>query len=348
MDLKIESQEIEQVQENRSAKTILFFIGFLICFSFLAVYWFNSTLTLQNNSKRNPGLKNFWVEHTYQTNLKQLGEALVIVISNSQGYAKGLPDHQIYPSLLEQSLNSNPASPVRVLNWSIWGGKGPEFILLAAAASRLNPDALILVAGAESFSARHMIQNAETGSHLPWGSDTSLLLGYSEVREKISSSYLTHFFNLNDALEITVARLWPPWRFRHLPLEKTRNSLGFYLPVKNLRKKLLPYGQIHRDFRQQQMDLDRIQYPVSEKLLDWFIDATAGISGRMIFVEIPRCDGEVGTRTLPGYEIQTFFQDHGFETWEFPNQLSREDYQTPLYFSVKGHQRFADLLAGRL
>ena len=108
---------------------------------------------------RNPNYRRAWPAFT-EPRPRDADEKLVIVISNSQGFAHELKDPgQVYTHLLEAQLNKQVTdTKIKVLNWSLGGVSGPEMLLLASRAADHKPDALLIITHSNPFS-HHRLNN---------------------------------------------------------------------------------------------------------------------------------------------------------------------------------------------
>lgn len=108
------------------------------------------------DESRNPNYRRAWPAFTEPRD-RGSEERLVIVISNSQGFAHELKDpDECYTHQLEERLAVD--GPVTVANWSLGGASGPEMLLFAARAIDHDPDLLIIVTHSNPFS-HHRLNN---------------------------------------------------------------------------------------------------------------------------------------------------------------------------------------------
>ena len=171
----------------------------------------------RDGDARNPNYRRLWPEYVLDTLPKREGELLVILISNSQGYGPELPAELIYPVRLERLLSERWQRPVRVANWSMQSGNAPDFVALAAAAPRLDPDVTLLLTSPRNFSQKFRMQQGEPIG-LDYGlPDTRRLIGYAGVRARLPRSFTDYYVHTNELLDATLARLMPLWRYRDLP-----------------------------------------------------------------------------------------------------------------------------------
>ena len=98
---------------------------------------------------RNPAVRYGWPGWTAPRPRPEEQE-LVVVISNSQGFAPELDDpSRTWPAQLERRLLAGGERAV--YNWSLNAARGPELAVLAAAAGRHAPDLVLVVAGSGTF-----------------------------------------------------------------------------------------------------------------------------------------------------------------------------------------------------
>jgi len=99
---------------------------------------------------RNPAVRYGWPGWTAPRD-RPAGQRLVVVLSNSQGFAPELEDPSLtWPSRLRRRLLEG--GDAAVYNWSLNAARGPELAVLAAQAGRHEPDLVLVVAGSGTFS----------------------------------------------------------------------------------------------------------------------------------------------------------------------------------------------------
>lgn len=171
-----------------------------------------------DGARRNPHFRRAWVEHVLRTPPAHPGEHVILLISHSQGWGREVRDDQTYAAQLELLLRNRPgAPPVRVVNWSVPAGRAAEFVVLAAAAHRVRPGHLLLVASPAQFRDTTGAAALEDETGAAWASDAYYLLGYESVRRHIPGTFRDRFIRGGDALDILLGRAWPGWRVRGLP-----------------------------------------------------------------------------------------------------------------------------------
>ncbi len=104
---------------------------------------------------RNPNYRRGWVAWT-EPRPREPDERLIVLISNSQGFAPEIPeDERIYSARLARRLDeAEPTHRHIVANWSIGGGGAPEMVLLAARAVEHRPDLLMVVTHNTPFTRK--------------------------------------------------------------------------------------------------------------------------------------------------------------------------------------------------
>ncbi len=295
--------------------------------------------------KRNAFVNQMWVPHVFQSDKGKADELLVIIISNSQGFDKQLQDQQLYPNKLEEHLAKLVNKPVRVLNWSIFGGNAPEFVLLGAATNRLNPDILLLIATQRNFNERYLLLNPKTESHYPWGSDTQLLLGYWDVTRHVPIEFVSHFFNFRDLIEIGLARIWPSWHYRQMPLMHLRENQPFKHAEPHLRKELYPYGGTDEARVLERLEAYRKHKLTGWNLVEYFLSSTASLKTRKIYVEMPRRPRREFSLKEEQEQFYRTLNSGGFEIRDLSSSIPETLFLGDLYLKPEGHELFAQNLA---
>lgn len=325
----------------------------LICFILLIIFTgtaLNLLFDLWHSSlktKRNPFFRRAWVEHVYDVKPKQPGEKLIIIISNSQGYGKEIKDEHTYASLLEKYLRLKLKSPVRVLNWSVPGGSGAEYTLLAAASHRLNPDILLLMAPPASFQHKFMVLNKASKPQIPWASDCHFLLGFSDVLRYVPKPFIDHFYKGIDPSDLYLGRIFPLWRYRTLPMA--------WLMQFKIFRPFEKYGAVDRwglfkEVRQNRNKASSIA-PVGKidfQLLNVYLQATRSLKAKKIFASMPLKSLARNRYTRFTEQYRDDFKASGFEAWDLSDQISDDSFVTFSHMNERGHKEIAKLLAERL
>lgn len=174
-------------------KFILFFALLFFCLLMLeeTSRYFLLPQKIPNSEevRRNHFYRRGWLEYT---SFKRSNDHRIILISNSQGYARELPENLIYPTLLENKLNKSKFQGLndwRVENWSLPGGNFPEFIILAAKAATIK--ARIVIVSFYILNLKPSFFNQDISFFL---NDTNRLLLDSKIRSKIPENFLKRHF----------------------------------------------------------------------------------------------------------------------------------------------------------
>lgn len=313
---------------------LLYFVIFMILTSIVI----NASFNLWHGhfkTKRNPHFRRAWVEHVYKARPKQAGEKLLIIISNSQGYGNEVKDEETYVYLLEKNLNFIWKSPVRVLNWSVHGGAGPEFVILLAAANRLHPDTLLLIVSPGNFRNFYMSLDEHSKPKMPWASDCRFLLGFSDIRKYVPRLFVKHFFKMIDEVDIYLGRYYPLWRYRpHFISWLSRSTI------------------LRRFGKDENVNYGKVKKTIDSKLLGYCLETTTSLKAKKVFVLMPQ-------RSMVNKRFPKFIQQYqrqldatGYEVWDLSHQisdnLSDNHFRTLSHLNKKGHAKLADLLTERL
>ena len=138
------------------------------------------------DTPRNPNFLRAWPAYTAPRG-RAPDEKLIILISNSQGYAPELEDaSQVYAHRLQTLLNEqDPTHKYIVANWAIAGASGPEFLLLAARAVDHDPDLLMVVTHSNPFTNGRV--NPDLSFYI---SDCNQLIYDDSIRERLPNWFL--------------------------------------------------------------------------------------------------------------------------------------------------------------
>lgn len=166
-------------------------------------------------ARRNPHFARNWVDYT-APRPRDPGHRLIILISNSQGFAREYEDAAVcFPARLERALaEARPEDRWTVLNWSVVGGHGPEMAILGARAAAHRPDMVIYVAHTFNFTWRAGVSPARL-DQARWNSDIGELAHLASVRRRLSSEFLSRC----QAFDPTT------WLAAHSGLVRLRNRL---------------------------------------------------------------------------------------------------------------------------
>lgn len=321
---------------------VLYFFIFLLLLDFIVTASFEAWRS-SLKEKRNPLNRRNCVEHVYKNTPRQVNETLIIIISNSQGYGDEVEDSETYPYILETKLRAVSKSPVRILNWSICGSAGPEMILLAAAAQRLNPSVVMVILSPDAFIHRLVERDEKTELLRPFASDSIQLMAYSDVRENLSKTYLKYFLRWIDRVDIYLARFYAPWRYRTLPLAFLAHfeTFKFFEPNRRAYAWLDEYRGRFGLFEKSEK-VDRLFDP---EFFECFKETMRVFSCRHLVIVMPmKNHKDVHNRdSISDYENAVKNTDIEFHDLSF--KLDDDAFITFFHLNKKGHSDMANLLA---
>ena len=329
-------------------QAVLLTLALLIVVNLTAGAALDAHFLSRDGDARNPNYRRLWPEYVLRTKPKAQDESLVIVISNSQGYGPEIPSRYIYPVQLEKHLSERWQRPVRVVNWSVQSGNATDFIALAAAAARVDPDVTLLVTSPRNFGRPFRVQQGEpTG--LDYGlPDIPRLIGYADLRSQMPDSFLDYYVHPNEILDVTLARVMPLWRYRDLP-----QMLAFdHPPLRRFTKGADQQNWRYRDpaapmWRESQI-VDLHVPLISWELVDEMAEALAEVPGRRIHVQMP--SHSVTNRDFRSFSrrVRGRFEAVGVETWDLSGRVEDRHFITVSHMKETGHLAFADVLAEEL
>lgn len=349
-------ENVASAASYTSFRAVLWSLFFFVLFAFIFGVWAEKWLQQYANEKRNVFFRRGWVEHVLSGVASRRPGKLVIIISNSQGYGFELSDTETYPVLLEKMLKQQFNEEVQVLNWSVSGGKTPEFAILAAAAKYIAPDVLIFVDSPSDFQADRMRIDVKTGPRKNFRTDLYYLLGCSPIRKALPAGFLSHYFRPIDWVDIALANLFPPWRYREIfisalmrkstfrPFDKGgREQKWFFRPPvsgREPRAYLLKKGQKATP----PIRTDRISFT----LLDYFLNTIRGMKAKKYFVFMPLHSLTRNRNRFVGKEIAKRLEAEGFHVVDLSGSVPDGQFLTLAHLSPAGHVTMAGLLAGVL
>ncbi|MBN1672797.1 MAG: hypothetical protein JXR37_17265 [Kiritimatiellae bacterium] len=325
---------------------VAFFCAFVVLFGMglnaLTGMWHGAC----SGGRRNPHFRRAWAEHVSSAFPRQPGERLIVIISNSQGYGRELDDAQTYPRLLEGKLAERLNGPVRVLNWSVPAGVGVEYVLLGAAAARLAPDVLMLVAGPGNFDASWLRVDTDPARRAAWPSDNRYLLGFGDVRRRVPREFLSRYIRPIDWVDIMLGRACPVWSYRHLPAAWLMRFRPLHAFERSPEKETWFYGPSRAPAR------PVLVYPpiaVDWDLVRDYLGATQGMSGtRRVFVSMPLHTRRRGRASGFLARMRADCAAAGVEVWDCAGILPDHQYFVTTHADREGHEVFAEHLARRL
>lgn len=339
---------------SSAKRTLLWSAVFLGFFSYIFLTFVTHWINTKSDLKRNSLFRRGWVEFTYESTKHQPDETLVIIVSNSQGYGGEVEDNATYASRLEQLSAANNQKKFRVLNWSIYGGHVIEMAILAAAAKRLEPDLFFYVENPSRFHHRLIRYKTGKGKSIGISSDIEFLLWYSEIRDSIPKRFLTSFFRPIDYVEIALAHIFKPYRYRELllsgltlpapfkPFDK-REHLGLWNQNFVSRERLL------RQLRQNEKMAKQGRPVVNPKDIGWdlvsdFFQAADGMTGEKYFIQMPLHSLAHKQNEAIIEDFTRIGEESSFNVIDFTQNIPDEEFVSLTHLNEAGHQRMAALL----
>ena len=286
-------------------------------------------------------------------------EILIVIISNSQGYAREISDESTYSSLLEKQFAVKRGKKVRVLNWSIPGGVAPEFAVLLAAAIRLEPDVFLFISSPTNFEKKWM-KLREDGSRKIWASDSYQLIGFSNIRKYLPQQFLSHFFRPIDYLYIYFERFSKPLMYKELlisklmkvewlrPFEKYPDAENWFFKAAPSREK---YREEYANFLKSEISNDKQrkkvigENEVSQELIDYFFNVSDKLTGKKIYISMPIHSVKSNKDILLRDEFSGKFEAEGFVVKDFSQKIPDNHFITLTHFDESGHSIMAMLLS---
>lgn len=296
-------------------------------------------------SKRNPHFRRAWVEHVQREAPHQSNEFLVVLISHSQGWGREVTDAETYASRLEAYLSGRMTRTVRVVNWSIDGADAPEYVMLAAASRRLQPDVVLLVVGDDNYGVHYLSKHPTNRRRTPWASDIHYLLEDPAIRESLPVGYREHFFDVRDVVDVGLAALWRGWRYREIPLAR----LFLFKPLQ-------PFAGAQKEpiwFFRPPSDPRHIQPPRKLQPLDWrgaawYFKTLRGLPARNVVVGMPMHSTWRKDSAEFSVEMKRRTELEGGTWWDLADVIPDGDFYTASHLAPAGHDRLARILAERL
>jgi hypothetical protein len=148
------------------------------------IYLFTTENFDHNSSHiRNPLYRRGWVEYTDKQ--ENNTDHLIIIITGSQSWAPEIANEEdLYPNLLEMTLNQSPSETYTVLNWGVPGIDLPEYVILMSRLADYDPDLVFFLADWKDMTLNlsEPLKN--------YGTDVIRLAYFPEYRQHLSSSFL--------------------------------------------------------------------------------------------------------------------------------------------------------------
>jgi len=342
-----------------SFRAVMWGVFFFLMFAVLLGVGSEKWLQQHVKEKRNSFFRRGWVEHVLSADEQKRPGKRIVIISNSQGYGPEVSDRETYPALLETILVRQQYGEAQVLNWSIAGGQARDLTILAAAAKWLAPDILIFIDSPADFHRNRMKVDRKKGLRENFVTDSYYLLGYSSIRNALPSGFLSHFFRPIDYVDITLARIFVPWRYREIfssalmraeefrPFDKTGKSKKWFVPPPDSREK-------YRQRKQRGMAKARKTiHPIStdrmsDELLNFFLDTTRDMTAERYFIFMPLHSSIRKKNILLGQELAARSAAKGFQVVDLSGSIPDKQFLTLTHLTKAGHATMAGLLAGVL
>jgi hypothetical protein len=294
--------------------------------------------------KRNPFWFRGWFDYVTETRPKQPGETLVLVLGNSQAFGFECAPGRIYPSRLDGELERLGHKPVRVVNWALPGGAGPEFPILAVAAARLKPDVTLCVLHQENFKAEFAGHGGRVMPLDALFTDAHQLVSLSRVRDRVSPWYRATFLRPTLVARAYLAQAWHPLLYRERPLAELSRypALKPYVQVNlwgefNLPPAFAPKQGASGGGVELSPDLVREYFQLIGKL-----------PARKIFFAAPvRGEGDTGYDRVAASMVDQA-RAAGLEADDWTHALPDECFLSYAHFNDKGQREMARLLGKRL
>jgi hypothetical protein len=224
--------------------------------------------------------------------------------------------------------------PVRVLNWCVTGGAAPDFIVLGAAAARLDPDIVILMASPRNFDASLKDQRKGRHPFRRWASDSHWLVAFPEIRRHLPDGFVSATFDPADRLGLELGRRLPLWRARYVPAGRLmRNEAFRHFQPGGILPPVLPERPPHR---------------VSDELFGFYAGATKTIGGRRIVVRMPLVSRRRPSTEVGGQALRDLAISSGQEFWDLSAAVPDDRFRTASHVDAEGHEIIARELAARL
>lgn len=301
--------------------------------------WFSG----QSDRSRNPCRLRGWVDYVGSAEPRRTNETLVLLLSNSQGFAPEVATSLAYPRQV-QELRAEEGRPVRVVNWSVPGWQYNDMMVIAAAARRLDASAILVVLMPDSFSMRERPPEA-IGR---WASDLYYLLGDRAIRERVPESSRADMVDLSLRANIVMGTLWPAWRVRSLPaaLLSRDTVLGCFFDPDNT---MAWFGLVKPRKQLIKRPIPKVPAEGDEGRAVAFLDVLREAAPIIHVVNMPvqsrfRCKDANAWPMLDG-----LCRERGIRTWDWADQIPEDEFGAAIaHFTADGHRRMAGRLTGVL
>lgn len=284
---------------------------------------------------RNPFLKRGWYDYVRNTPPRDAGEALFVVIGNSQGYGIEVASTNAYPAVLQRMLREE-GRRCRVANWSVHGGQYADLITLAAAARDKDPTAIIVV-----VTPAFQRQPAPGGeARARWSSDVYYLLSHESIRSRMPPDILATMTDLSLRFDFTLARLWAGWRIRNLPTAylAERKALTPYFPE---------HGNLSWIISRRRMPppppdpAEHSSRPPDRRRAAAFLGVATNASPSVFFVSMPVHSKRETLRVEDWPWIEQLCREHGVRPLDFRRALPNSCFTSPAHLRAAGHREMA-------
>jgi hypothetical protein len=299
---------------------------------------------------RNHHFARGWLDHAGRARPSGTNETLVILIGNSQGFGSEVSDTQTYAQLLQTHV-TRQWGQTRVLNWSLPGATGQEFVILAAQAQRLNPDVLVLVTGPGNFDASLGEFDTRRKKPAPWWTDVYRLLGDPKVRDRLPRSFLSQYFSPADYLDIGLCRLSRLWSHRHVPVSWFARFRTFQRFEPSWQREAILYPARMTGFPLRAAKTAPVEndvHQVSRTLLNHYFEVADKVAGRRYFLVMPIHSQRRREISESISELRRSADRANHEFMNFSAAVPDELFMDMTHLDKQGHATFARSIAARL
>ena len=299
---------------------------------------------------RNHHFARGWLHHAGRSRPHGTNETLVILIGNSQGFGNEVTDDQTYARLLQAHLTPRWGQ-TRVLNWSLPGATGQEFVILAAQAQRMNPDVLVLVTAPGNFDASLGEFDSHRKRPAPWWTDVYRLLGNADVRRLLPRPFLSQYFSHADYIDIGLCRLSELWSHRHIPVSWFAQFHTFQRFEPSWQRETILYPArtpgVQRGAFMTTPGRNEIHH-VSRPLLSAYLTVAEKVVGRSYFFVMPLHSRRRDAVSESISELRQWVASTNHEFVNISATVPDELFIDMTHLDANGHATLARILAARL